>query len=219
VLFFLPLEIVAALVKLEVKNREKIPNSPHVLAATHRGELDPFLARRALREPFWGKRKYHFIHGEVVAHPFIQELFRTYFGALFVSSYDREKNKEALREAIVYLKEGGSIVIAPEGYEHGKGVIYPGAAILACQAGCPILPLHIDKGVFVRLSGSPPSTLFWLLFPLIVWKSYWKEARAVKFTFLDPIYPDLKKYKEQGSLYIEELTQVLGKVLGLCRSP
>lgn len=99
------------------------------------------------------------------------------------------------------------MTIFPEGHEHGQGIRHLGAALLACRSGKPILPLRIDRGVFVK-----EETPFYT-FPFLVLYNYLRGAPRVILTFCEPLQPDVEKYQKGGRRYLEALTTELGQRL------
>lgn len=201
---FLPMEMIAALIRLEVRGQEHIPPGAYILGPTHTGELDPYFIRRALRDRLtFDKRNCYLFRLEFA--PWVRRLFRAYWGGWVVE--ESGPNLRALRGALEWLEHGDPVTIFPEGHQHGQGVVHPGAALLACRSGRPILPLIIDRGVFV----GEETPLF--IFPFRVLRRYLGEAPRVTLTFLQPLWPDLERYRREGRQYLEDLTVELGKRL------
>jgi 1-acyl-sn-glycerol-3-phosphate acyltransferase len=204
VLLFLPMELIARSVKLEVTGRERLPEGGYILCPTHMGELDPYFVRLALGERICSKGRSRFIY-RLEAGPLVRRLFLAYWGGWIVE--ETGPNLRALRGALAWLAAGRPVVIFPEGHDHGKGLLHLGAAFLACQANRPLLPLAIDRGVFVRV-GTP-----FYIFPFLVLWRYLREAPRVRLAFLEPLWPDLERYRREGRRYLEELTMELGQRL------
>lgn len=201
---FLPMELIAAFIGLKVRGRRHIPQGGYILCPRHMGELDPYLIRRALYDKLtFDKRNRYLFRLEF--GPWVRRLFPAYWGGWPVE--ESGPNVKALRGALGWLEQGRPVTVFPEGHEHGQGVIHKGAAFLACRSGKPLLPLIIDRGVFVR--GRVP----FFIFPFIVLWRYLREASQVTLTFLEPLWPDLERYRREGREYLEVLTKELGRRL------
>ena len=68
--------------------------------------------------------------------------------SFFLDRQDKEKAIEALKPAVEALKNGTSIIIAPEGtrsYDYNLGKFKKGAFHLAMQACVPVVPVVINN--------------------------------------------------------------------------
>ncbi|GEM_PF-1530300 len=205
-LAFLVMEALAALIRLEVHGREHIPRGGYVLCPTHRGELDPYFVRRALRDRLVLPKRNRFIF-RLEFGPLVRKLFLAHWGGWIVSEREPRLSALALRGALRWLEGGRPVTIFPEGHRHGQGVVHEGAALLACRSGRPLLPLLIDRGVFVG-EGIP-----FYLFPVVTLGRYLRECPHVRLTFLEPLHPELERYRREGRRYVRELTERLGELL------
>ncbi|MFQ6117870.1 MAG: lysophospholipid acyltransferase family protein [Candidatus Bipolaricaulia bacterium] len=197
---FLPLELIAAFIRLKVRGEEHIPEGGYILCPTHMGELDPYFIRRALHDSLtFGKRNRYLFRLEF--GPWVRLLFLNYWGGWIVERSG--PNIKALRGALEWLKQGRPVTVFPEGHQHGRGVVHKGAAFLACRSGRPLLPLVIDRGVFVG-EGTP-----FYIFPFRVLWRYLREAPRVSLTFLEPLRPDPERYRREGRQYLDRLTREL----------
>jgi 1-acyl-sn-glycerol-3-phosphate acyltransferase len=201
---FLPLELIAASIKIEVQGREHIPQGGYILCPTHMGELDPYLIRRALADRLTFNKSNRYLF-RLEFPPWVRRLFLDYWGGWIVE--ESGPNLQALRGALEWLKQGQPVTVFPEGHEHGQEVIHQGAAFLSCRSGRPLLPLMIDRGVFVG-EGTP-----FYLFPFRVLRRYLREAPRVSLAFLEPLWPDLERYRREGRQYLDQLTKELGRQL------
>lgn len=204
VFVFLPMELIASFIELEVRGREHIPPGGYVLCPTHMGELDPYLIRRAFHERWTFKGRNRYLY-RLEFGPLVRRLFLAYWGGWIVE--ESGPNIRALRGAMGWLRQERPVTIFPEGHRHGQEVIHRGAAFLACRGGVPILPLIIDRGAFV--GEETPACIF----PFRVLRRYLREAPRVTLTFRPPLQPDLERYRCEGRRYLEALTQELGKRL------
>jgi len=209
---FLPMEFIASLIPLEVRGKEKIPRGGYILCPTHRGELDPYFIRRAFGERWGFKGRNRFLF-RLEYGPWVRRLFLAYWGGWIVEmsgpspSPSPSPNLKPIRGALAWLALDRPVTIFPEGHEHGRGVIHQGAAFLACRSGKPLLPVIIDRGVFVG-EGTP-----FYLFPFHVLRAYRRLAPRVTLTFLEPLPPDPERYREERGRYLEELTRELSRRL------
>jgi len=165
-----------------------MPEGAYLLCPTHIGDLDGYFIRRALRRLGSGKRNRYFFR--LKAGPWVQRVFLLYWRGWIIDAPG--PNVAALHGALDWLDRGNPVTIFPEGLEHGQGVLHLGAALLACRSGRPILPLQIDRGVFVK-----EETVFYAL-PLLTLLNYLREAPRVSLTFCEPLQPDLERYHREG---------------------
>lgn len=131
-------------IKVEVLNREKIPeDGQYLIICNHRGIIDPPVLEMALKETnifgVWVSKK---------------ELYNSPFFGLFVRNagsilLDREKSQMSgfFAETKKAVKEGASIFIFPEGTRN-KGeealiAFKEGFRIIALKNRLPILPVYI----------------------------------------------------------------------------
>jgi 1-acyl-sn-glycerol-3-phosphate acyltransferase len=151
--------------RMEITGVENVPaEGPLLFVSNHLSQIDSplhlFAVPRQLR--VFSAAKYR-------RNPFLFLLFE-FMGCIWVRQF--EADHQALREALRYLRQGGSLAVAPEGTRSrethallpGRG----GAALMASRSGAPILPagvwgtetfvgdlLHFRRGrVFVRF-GKP----------------------------------------------------------------
>ena len=203
VLFFLPMECVASLIRYDVRGQEHMPEGAYLLCPTHKGDLDGYFIRRALRRRSSGRRN-RFIF-RLAARPWVKRVFLLYWKGWIIEASG--PNVATLRGALAWLDRGNPVTIFPEGIEHGRDVLYLGAALLACRSGRPILPLQIDRGLFAG-AGTP----FFAL-PLLTLFNYLRKAPRVRLTFCEPLRPDPQRYQSEGRKYLELLTRELGRRL------
>ena len=201
-LAFLPMELIAVLIKLKVYGREHIPQGGYILCPTHMGDLDAYFIRRSLHNnphfDKWNRYLYHLESG-----PWAHRLFLTWWGGWILE--DTGKNLKPLRGALQWLEQERPVTIFPQGHRHGESTFYQGAAFLACRSDKPLLPLVIDRGVFVA-EGTP-----FYVFPFFVLWRYLRRARQVTLRFCEPLHPDLERYHYEGHRYLECLTKQLVK--------
>lgn len=136
---------------IEVHGMEKLPEGNVIVAANHLGRLDTaallcILDREDIIMPVAEKYK---------NHPFYGAIGRA-ANAIWLNRF--EADYSALRQILDRMKQGGLLVIAPEGtrsrtesMQEGK----MGVAFLASKSGFPVLPVAVtgteDRGVIENL--------------------------------------------------------------------
>jgi putative phosphoserine phosphatase/1-acylglycerol-3-phosphate O-acyltransferase len=111
---------------------------PAVFIFNHQSALDAVLMIKLLRRDLTGVGK-----KEIQRNPIFGPLFGA-AGVVFIDRTDRDKAIEALKPAVDALREGRSLVIAPEGTRSPTprlGRFKKGAFHMAMQAGVPIVPV------------------------------------------------------------------------------
>lgn len=107
-----------------------------LIAANHQGFIDPLVVSCT----FW-YRRVHFLAAEVVmSHKIVAPLLRG-MGCIKI---DRTiSDIEAIGKSVAVLKEGRCLVMFPEGgIKKEVTQVKAGAALIALQAGVPILPMY-----------------------------------------------------------------------------
>ncbi|MEA3310881.1 MAG: lysophospholipid acyltransferase family protein [candidate division WOR-3 bacterium] len=176
--------VILFLLPLVAKSRRKgrLPNPPFILCITHVGNFDPLFVVRA--SGHYRTRAVYQVDGP---YPILRFLFKA-FWRFRVSQRPELKpilNKKTMNEAVSYLKRGGTLIIAPEGYWHWEKKLYPGVAVMAHRANVPVVPVGIENGdVFgPELRHKPP-----LRAAKRVIKDY-RSLACVTVHFADPIHP------------------------------
>lgn len=125
--------------KLHVEGEEHLwSQRPAVFVFNHQSALDALVMVRLLRRDFTGVGK-----KEIKNMPIIGQLFQL-AGIIFVDRANHEQAVAALGPAVDALKDGTSIVIAPEGTRSPTihlGPFKKGAFHLAMQGGVPMVPV------------------------------------------------------------------------------
>ena len=133
------LSLMASGVRLDVHGAEHIwASQPAVFLFNHQSQLDVLVLGGLLRGNFAPVAK-----KELARNPLFGPLMRM-LEAAFVDRADSAAAKKALEPAVQRLREGTSIVIAPEGTRSATptpGRFKKGAFHLAMQAAVPIVPL------------------------------------------------------------------------------
>ncbi len=124
---------------IEVRNVENIPDGNFIMASNHLGRLDSALLlyifdREDIIMPVAEKYKNHPIFGVIGRAA----------NAVWLNRF--ETDFHALREMLKRMKEGGMLVIAPEGTRSKTGALQPGkpgVSYLAAKSGYPVLPVAL----------------------------------------------------------------------------
>lgn len=128
--------------RLKFHGLENIPSQgPYILAPNHQSYLDPFWVSVPFRYPLRYMTWDRFIYMPVIGH-FIRTL-----GAFPVKL--EKGDRAALRHALEHLKNGGTLMIFPEGGRTRTGEVMPfkpGVIRLAYDANVPIVPVSIVGG-------------------------------------------------------------------------
>ncbi len=126
-------------VRLAVEGEEHLwSDRPAVFVFNHQSAIDMLLLCKLLRRDFVGIAK-----EEARRHPIFGPLFR-FTGTVFIDRFHREKAIAALGPAIEALRQGTSVVIAPEGTRSPTPRLGPfkkGAFRLALGARVPVVPI------------------------------------------------------------------------------
>jgi HAD superfamily hydrolase (TIGR01490 family) len=131
---------VLAGVRLDVRGAEHLASRPAVFLFNHQSQLDVLILAKLLRGGFTGVAKKELAHD-----PGFGLMFRL-ADVAFVDRHDTAQAVKALQPAVQKLREGISLVIAPEGTRSATPALGPfkkGAFHVAMQAGVPIVPIVI----------------------------------------------------------------------------
>ncbi len=146
---------------VRVTGRENLwSHRPAVFVFNHQSAADALIMTKLLREDFTGVAKM-----EVSRHPITGPMFKS-VGVVFVERADREKAIKALAPAVQELKNGTSLVIAPEGTRSETEQLGPfkkGAFHMAMQAGVPMVPVVIHNALDAQPKGEVlfrPATVY-----------------------------------------------------------
>jgi putative phosphoserine phosphatase/1-acylglycerol-3-phosphate O-acyltransferase len=126
-------------IDLRVEGEEHLwSHRPAVFIFNHQSALDAILMMKLIRRDVTGVGKM-----ELKKNPIFGPIFSA-AGVVFVDRADSKQAIEALKPAVDALKEGRSLVIAPEGTRSltpRLGRFKKGAFHMAMQAGVPIVPV------------------------------------------------------------------------------
>jgi len=131
---------VLAGVRLDVHGAEHLAARPAVFLFNHQSQLDVLILAKLLRGGFTGVAK-----KELANSPGFGLVFRL-ADVAFVDRQDNAQARKALEPAVQRLRDGISLVIAPEGTRSATPALGPfkkGAFHVAMQAGVPIVPIVI----------------------------------------------------------------------------
>ena len=131
---------VLAGVRLDVHGAEHLAARPAVFLFNHQSQLDVLILAKLLRGGFTGVAK-----KELANSPGFGLVFRL-ADVAFVDRQDHEQARRALEPAVEKLREGTSLVIAPEGTRSATPALGPfkkGAFHVAMEAGAPLVPIVI----------------------------------------------------------------------------
>ena len=136
---------------IEVNGLEKLPEGNVIIAANHLGRLDTaallcILDREDIIMPVAEKYK---------DHPFYGAIGRA-ANAIWLNRFDADYS--AFRQILERMKQGGLLVIAPEGTRSKTEALQEGkmgVAFLASKSGYPVLPVAVtgteDRGIVENL--------------------------------------------------------------------
>jgi 1-acyl-sn-glycerol-3-phosphate acyltransferase len=125
--------------KFEVFGKENVPlEGPLILASNHLNNADPpMIVLASPRQPIFMAKQ------EMIDWPILGWFLKTY-GAFPVRR--GEADLAALRGASEVVKNGGMLVMFPEGTRSRTGAMtpgHPGTGLLALRTGAPVLPVAI----------------------------------------------------------------------------
>ena len=128
-------------VKVDIVGEQHVwEQRPAVFVFNHQSQLDVFVICHLLRRDFTGVAKQ-----ELTKDPIFGPVFK-FAGVAFVDRQGGGNPREALAPAVAKLREGISVVIAPEGTRSltpTLGEFKTGAFHLAREAGVPVVPVVI----------------------------------------------------------------------------
>src|SRR6185436_3111552 len=136
---------------IEINGIDKLPEGNVIVAANHLGRLDTaallaILDREDIIMPVAEKYKNHPLYGAIGRAA----------NAIWLNRF--EADYSALRQILDRMKDGGMLVIAPEGTRSKTEALQEGkmgVAFLAGKSGYPVLPVAItgteDRGVVQNL--------------------------------------------------------------------
>ena len=139
---------------IKARGHKSIPrDSGFIIASNHLSNLDPMLLGLAS-----GRRLNYIAKQSLFKNPLFGRVLH-WVGAFPIKreSYDTSAIKEALKR----LKEGGGVVMFPEGTRksvEGKKSVQPGIGFLAVKSGAPVVPAFIQGSEKVMPPGNKTIT-------------------------------------------------------------
>ena len=136
---------------IEVNGLEKLPSGNVIVAANHLGRLDTaallcILDREDIIMPVAEKYKNHPVYGAIGRAA----------NAIWLNRFDADYS--AFRQILDRMKQGGLLVIAPEGTRSKTEALQEGkmgVAFLASKSGYPVLPVAVtgteDRGILENI--------------------------------------------------------------------
>ena len=124
---------------IEINGIEKLPEGNVIIAANHLGRLDTaallcILDREDIIMPVAEKYKHHPLYGAIGRAA----------NAIWLNRFDADYS--AFRQILERMKQGGLLVIAPEGTRSKTEALQEGkmgVAFLASKSGYPVLPVAV----------------------------------------------------------------------------
>ncbi len=136
---------------IAVKGKNNLEDyRPAVFCFNHQSSADFFIISKLLRKDVAGVAK-----KELEMTPF-GPLFKA-MGAIFIDRSNKTNALKSMKNAAEVIKNGTSVVIAPEGTRSGSkelGKFKKGAFHLAMKAGVPIIPIVIKNAYMAMPKGS-----------------------------------------------------------------
>jgi 1-acyl-sn-glycerol-3-phosphate acyltransferase len=138
---FLNRLLLKAILDIEFINLENAPREGAlIVAGNHLGALDALLVYYVV-----DRRDYIVLVAEYHKEYTLRRFLVKIAGAIFVDRYHADF--AVLREVLQRLKDGGVLIISPEGTRSRTGGLLPGqpgTAYLAAKTGVPVLPVSIQ---------------------------------------------------------------------------
>jgi putative phosphoserine phosphatase/1-acylglycerol-3-phosphate O-acyltransferase len=186
-------------VDLRVEGEEHLwARRPAVFIFNHQSALDAVLMVKLLRRDITGVGK-----KEIRSNPVFGPLFGA-AGVVFVDRADSGKAIEALKPAVQALREGRSLVIAPEGTRSPTPRLKrfkKGAFHMAMQAGVPIVPV-VFRNVLDALPRDAlvvrPATVEAVVLPPVDTSSWTVEGLDDEIAAIRERYVELLEPHERG---------------------
>jgi putative phosphoserine phosphatase/1-acylglycerol-3-phosphate O-acyltransferase len=178
-------------IRVSVTGEEHLwSNRPAVFIFNHQSAIDVLILCKLLHRDFVGISKQ-----EVRSNPIFGPAFAL-AGTVFIDRSDRTRAIEALQPAVQALREGLSIVIAPEGTRSSTGRLgrfKKGAFHIAMQARRPIVPIVIRNaldalpkhGVIAR-----PATVDVVVHPPIATEGWTVDTLDREIAAVEQLYRD-----------------------------
>lgn len=137
--------LTSLLVRVEIRNIDRLPDSPYLLAANHMSYADSIILPSFLpKQP----RLYLVGNRHTVWETWWKRLFVDAFGGVIPVNLQSSFDLASFRRCEKALASGGALIVFPEG-DTGRveGSMLPlkdGASVLAQRSGVPIVPVAIS---------------------------------------------------------------------------
>jgi 1-acyl-sn-glycerol-3-phosphate acyltransferase len=173
------IRIIIILLGTKITQYGKKFNQSGLIVFNHRSYYDPIVILKNILAYPVGKK-------EVESWPLIGDVCKT-TGVIFVQRESRESRKDTLKKMNAVLKNGYSILLAPEGTTHIEPTTIafkPGGFIVAAQLGIPVLPIAIDyKDLNDAWIGDETFVPHFI-------RCFGKWHTEIKISYLEPILSD-----------------------------
>jgi 1-acyl-sn-glycerol-3-phosphate acyltransferase len=147
-------KILAPIIKIfikEIEGEENLYKYPNfIIASNHINSLDHFFIGFLLKERL---EKVRFVAASLKSiKTFLISGLLYYFSNPIIIDKERVEREEFLKEATDHLKNGGIVVIYPEGDTNKNGFLLEGktgVAELSLKSGLPVIPIGISGNCFI----------------------------------------------------------------------
>lgn len=130
----------AAGIRIATRGMENLPGGTCVIACNHQSNFDPFVLYSVIH-----KHMRFVAKAELYRIPIFGQAMKA-VGMVKVDRKGSEGDRKTLEGAVQSVRERVSLIFFPEGTRSQDGVLKPfkkGAALMAIQAGVPIVPMAI----------------------------------------------------------------------------
>lgn len=179
---------------LSVQGLENLPDSSCIIAPNHQSILDSFLVVSQFdgafvkRTYFYGDER-HFRQGW-------RQWFAEHHNTIIL---DMNRNlKPSLQQMAAALKQGGNLVIFPEGARTRDGYLTPfkkSFAILACELKVPVVPIVLQGAYEAMPTGSRMP----------------RFRQPISIKFLPPVLPENQTYEDFTERVYQQIKTGLGE--------
>lgn len=135
--------LLTAGVKVRIEGLENLPNEPCVIMFNHQSYFDIFAFASVLPIEWRALMKV-----ELLKVPFVGWVAKA-SGHHFINRDNSIKSMREIEKIAEKIRNGHSVVIAPEGTRSEDGKLLPfkpGGFVLAIRSGTPVVPMVIDGG-------------------------------------------------------------------------
>lgn len=178
---------------MSVQGVENLPETPCIIVPNHQSMLDSFLIASHFpndvvkRTYFYGDER-HFRQGW-------RQSFAAHHNTIIM---DMNRNlKQSLQKMAAVLKQGGNLVIFPEGARTRDGELgefKKSFAILACELDVPVVPVVV-QGAYAAMPKGARLPRF---------------RQPISLTFLAPLWPEQRGYDELTDAVYQQIRARIG---------